>query len=72
MDFGDLLAASGQSAPSVILLRMTDGDPDIELPLILKSIRDPRVAAALFQGCILVIDPGRVRIRALPIEDDDV
>ena len=72
MDFGDLLAASGASAPSVILLRRTSGDPVLELSLILRSIRDPRVATALIEGCILAIEPGKVRIRALPIEDDDV
>jgi hypothetical protein len=72
MDFGDLLAASGASAPSVILLRRTSGDPLLELSLILRSIQDPRVATALFEGCILAIEPGRVRIRALPIEDDDI
>jgi predicted nuclease of predicted toxin-antitoxin system len=68
-DFGDLLAESGAAAPSVILFRRTLGDPVVELSLLTACLGDPRVQEYLSRGCILVINPRRVRVRPLPIED---
>jgi len=69
-DFGDLLAESGATTPSVILFRRTSGDPIAELNLLTTCLHDTRVQDHLANGCILVIDPRRVRIRPLPIEDE--
>jgi predicted nuclease of predicted toxin-antitoxin system len=69
-DFGDLLAESGAATPSVILFRRTSGDPIAELKLLTTCLHDARVQEHLASGCILVIDPRRVRIRPLPIEDE--
>lgn len=69
-DFGDLLAESGATTPSVILFRRTSGDPAVEFSLLATCLHDPRLREHLANGCILVIDPWRVRIRLLPIEDE--
>jgi predicted nuclease of predicted toxin-antitoxin system len=66
LDFGELLAASGGTLPSVIIFR-------------LKDMRAPNVSKHLFSiinqqskplqsGAVLSVTEQKVRIRALPIE----
>ncbi len=66
-DFGELLAQSGASQPSVILFRRSSGKPSTEFALLGVALNNPDVREALTHGGIVVVDPRRVRIRKLPI-----
>jgi predicted nuclease of predicted toxin-antitoxin system len=60
----DLLATSGDSLPSVILLRRNH-DAASQAAGILAAL--PDIEDSLSDGAIVAITPDRVRIRALPI-----
>lgn len=65
LDFGDLLAASGEALPSVITFRVRDmrhTNVNRYLERILA-----RHLEALDRGAILSITEGRIRVRMLPI-----
>src|SRR4029077_5599240 len=66
-DFGELLAQSGASQPSVILFRRSSGKPSAEFALLTAVLNHLEVREALANGAIIVVDPRRMRIRKLPI-----
>jgi predicted nuclease of predicted toxin-antitoxin system len=65
-DFGTLLATRKQTAPSVILFRHSSNTDRPTRPRRWKPTW-PQVASALEAGRIVVIQPDRTRIRALPL-----
>jgi predicted nuclease of predicted toxin-antitoxin system len=65
-DFGTLLAASGASGPSVVLLRIGSGRRPEQLAGLLMANLPP-VAEDLAGGAMVVITDQRVRVRRLPI-----
>lgn len=67
-DFVTLLALSGEDTPSVILLRGIDDDADARAAAIVAVVST--IGEQLALGAVAVIEPGRVRIRALPIRDE--
>lgn len=65
LDFGDLLAASGDALPSVVLFRLPDMRPQTPnryLDAVLTSH-----GADLERGCLLSVGERRVRVRTLPV-----
>ena len=68
LDFGDLMAASGASAPSVIIFRLRNMRPQSvnhHLRQIIEQFRDE-----LEKGAIITVTEGNIRVRELPIEKD--
>ena len=65
-DFGTLLALYDKKKPSVILFRKgTSRRPDKQVDLLTKNLAG--IEKLLIEGCIVVIEKGRIRIRNLPI-----
>lgn len=66
-DFGELLALGRHTAPSVVLLRRAPHRPPEQAALLLAGLE-----AAEYElsegGAIVVISPGMVRVRELPID----
>lgn len=68
-DFGAILALSGVTTPSFLLLRRAaNRRPDEQATLILDNL--DAVAADLDAGAIVVLGETTIRIRRLPIGDD--
>lgn len=67
-DFGQLLAASGASLPSVILLRR-EGERAASGQAALLLANFGQIAADLDAGAIVVMESTRVRVRRLPVGD---
>ncbi len=66
LGFGELVAASGATLPSVITFRLRNMHPD-RVNGTLERILTQHVEA-LENGAILSVTEGRVRVRALPLE----
>ncbi len=65
LDFGELLAASGERLPSVIIFRLRNMRPDNVnryIPFILEQYE-----AKLEEGAILSVNELRIRMRPLPV-----
>lgn len=69
-DFGTLLALRQKSLPSVVLFRgPTSREPTRVAARLIAEL--PLHEAALEPGCILTIEPHRVRVRKLPIGSNE-
>lgn len=65
-DFSRLLALSGARAPSVVHLRLgPEHLPDLG-ERVLRAVAE--VEGLLSSGAIIVVEPGRIRSRPLPVE----
>ena len=67
LDFGAILAATGEDSPSVIQLRLLDISPASCAPLLLAVV--DRFADYLEVGAIISVDPERSRARILPLTE---
>ena len=65
LDFGALLAVSGERSPSVIVLRLRDNHPDAIVALL--ATRLSHVEEELRDGAIVVFEETATRIRKLPV-----
>lgn len=67
LDYGHLLAFSGETGPSVIIFRLPHGrvqDLLVRLFSVWKEVEGP-----LEQGAIVVLGPASLRIRPLPVSE---
>lgn len=65
LDFGEILSASGEDYPSVIIFRLEDETPE-HINKRLKQVL-PESTDALTNGAIVVVEEGRHRVRRLPV-----
>jgi predicted nuclease of predicted toxin-antitoxin system len=65
LDFGLLLADSLDNGPSVVQLRSRHTNPDLLGPALVRAIR--WATPQLERGALLTVDPGRMRVRLLPL-----
>lgn len=65
LDFGDILAATGTRAPSVIQLRGQDVLPKTLGSIVMAALQN--FSDELAQGALISLDLKRARIRILPI-----
>lgn len=65
LDFSSLLALGGYKKPSLITFRLSVPDPETVTRKLLESL--PDIEEKLLEGCAVVIDDRRVRVRLLPI-----
>ena len=65
-DFGTLLALRQAAKPSIILFRHgVERYPQKQASLLLRNL--PAIEHDLLQGAVVTFEPGRIRIRSLPI-----
>jgi predicted nuclease of predicted toxin-antitoxin system len=66
LDFGDLLAASGGSVPSVVLIRTRNQTPKAVTPRLFQILQTYH--SALEAGAVVIVEDGGSRLRRLPIQ----
>jgi predicted nuclease of predicted toxin-antitoxin system len=66
-DFAQLLFASGDNRPSVILVREVDALPSAELATLLLAALPGELTELLSTGAIATLTPDRIRVRPLPL-----
>jgi predicted nuclease of predicted toxin-antitoxin system len=65
LDFGELVAASGEQLPTVIIFRLKDMQPENVNSHLQKILEDH--VNDLEQGSVLSVSENRIRVRKLPI-----
>ena len=66
LDFGDLLAASGEVLPSVIIFRLRNQTPSAVRPRLFEVLSE--CEKHLNSGAVIIIEEVRYRVRRLPMK----
>jgi len=66
LDFADLLAASGEKLPSVIIFRLRNQTPSSVRPRLFEVLSE--CETDLTAGAVVVVEETRYRVRRLPIQ----
>ena len=66
-DFVQILFASGDTRPSVVLVRDVDALPSAALAALLLAALSGQLTELLLAGAIATLTPDRVRVRPLPL-----
>jgi predicted nuclease of predicted toxin-antitoxin system len=66
-DFVQMLFASGEAGPSLVLTREVDTLPAGQIAALLVAALTPELAELLAAGAIATLTPTRVRVRPLPV-----
>ena len=69
LDFGAILAGTNNARPSVVQFRASDLSPEMIGRHLIDALR--RMEAEMEQGALLTIEPGRARMRLLPLRPED-
>ena len=65
LDFGHLLAMSGDNGPSVIQVRCPDPSPELIGGVVLRAL--DQFASQIETGALVVVEEKRQRVRLLPL-----
>lgn len=65
LDFGAILAATQGAKPSVVQIRADDVSPEAIAAPVIAALT--QMQAELTEGALLTIEPGRTRMRLLPL-----
>jgi predicted nuclease of predicted toxin-antitoxin system len=65
LDFGAILASAGSKKPSVVQIRADDVSPEAIGGQVIRALR--QLASDLERGALITIEPGRSRVRILPL-----
>ena len=68
-DFAMLLATQKGTRPSFVLFRHRTGSPASQLEQLIARL--PSITKALEEGSIVVFEESRIRVRKLPIDDEE-
>ena len=68
LDFGAILAATRGQKPSVVQLRSENLSIEVIGRSVIDALRE--VATDLDDGALVTVDPGRTRVRVLPLTRD--
>ncbi len=66
LDFGAILAAGQSEKPSVVQVRAENVSPDLMARHVIVALR--QVEPELDEGALVTVDPGRGRLRLLPLQ----
>jgi len=67
LDFGAILAATGDRRPSVVQVRSDVLSPSVIGRVVVTAIRQSQ--RELIEGALISVDPGRARLRILPLKE---
>ncbi len=66
-DFGTILSFQMTNKPSLILFRRSSRNPESQLSFLIANL--PNLRKDLEQGCIVVLEDTRIRLRSLPLSN---
>lgn len=69
LDFGNILAYAQSNKPSVIIFRLLDPSPEHVNSLLLSNL--PNIKDDLIIGSIVIIEDFKIRVRKLPIMEQE-